>query len=438
VLPISGAHRRVRGHVPRAAATRARAAVYFGLPNVGISLPSFTVLWLVLALVLAAFAEEIFWAAFSRYPKDNGRRRASTGLGFLATLTYVVLPAAGAPLTVPPITNRTVAITKNTALGTVIGVGEILNQRHRPTSFAGKRHAADDGRDRLRAPIYSGGRARALPRDTLCLAESLIGLAGPQILQPSRSWNARCRSCSWASSRRFSSVSWSSRSGSPAVLLSRCCRWRAPRPVRWAAIVGIDFFRAVPPLVLLIFVYSGLPVRRLPALAPSTRGRHRLFFPPTPRAITARSIAPASRASAAGPMGLPRARPAFKSWQTLAYIVLPQAVRNVLPRSRVEHRRGGEAHLDRQSLWRCRSSCIRRHGALSDDQQLRDRTGGRDLSVMLWPVVRAVIAPLERALPRCIITTRRQPETSGSFAQVESLEATSTVRVRNRMRRARP
>jgi len=30
-------------------------------------------------------------------------------------------------LTVPPITNRTVAITKNTALGTVIGVGEILN-----------------------------------------------------------------------------------------------------------------------------------------------------------------------------------------------------------------------------------------------------------------------------------------------------------------------
>src|SRR5947209_18456933 len=31
------------------------------------------------------------------------------------------------------------------------------------------------------------------------------------------------------------------------------------RPLRWAAVVGIDFFRAVPPLVLLIFVYSGLP-----------------------------------------------------------------------------------------------------------------------------------------------------------------------------------
>src|SRR5215471_10256293 len=29
--------------------------IYFGLPNIGINLPSFAVLWLVLALVLAAF-----------------------------------------------------------------------------------------------------------------------------------------------------------------------------------------------------------------------------------------------------------------------------------------------------------------------------------------------------------------------------------------------
>src|SRR5437868_9819204 len=31
------------------------------------------------------------------------------------------------------------------------------------------------------------------------------------------------------------------------------------RTVRWGMVVAIDFFRAVPPLVLLIFVYSGLP-----------------------------------------------------------------------------------------------------------------------------------------------------------------------------------
>jgi polar amino acid transport system permease protein len=69
-------------------------------------------------------------------PKGQWEAARSTGLGFLATLTYVVLPQA-LRLSVPPITNRTVAITKNTALGTTIGVGEILNQATTAQSFSG-------------------------------------------------------------------------------------------------------------------------------------------------------------------------------------------------------------------------------------------------------------------------------------------------------------
>src|SRR5262245_53020193 len=109
--------------------------VYFGLPNIGINLPSFAVLWLVLSLVLAAFAEEIFWAGILSIPKGQWEAARSTGLSFLATLVYVVLPQA-IRLTVPPLTNRTIAITKNTALGTVIGVGEILNQATTAQSFS--------------------------------------------------------------------------------------------------------------------------------------------------------------------------------------------------------------------------------------------------------------------------------------------------------------
>jgi polar amino acid transport system permease protein len=110
--------------------------VYFGLPNIGLNLPSFAVLWLVLSLVLAAFAEEIFWAGILSIPKGQWEAARSTGLGFLATLTYIVLPQA-IRLIVPPLTNRTIAITKNTALGTVIGVGEILNQATTAQSFSG-------------------------------------------------------------------------------------------------------------------------------------------------------------------------------------------------------------------------------------------------------------------------------------------------------------
>jgi polar amino acid transport system permease protein len=110
--------------------------VYFGLPNLGINLPSFLVLWLVLALVLAAFAEEIFWAGILSIPKGQWEAARSTGLSFLRTLAYVILPQA-IRLTVPPLTNRTIAITKNTALGTVIGVAEILNQATTAQSFSG-------------------------------------------------------------------------------------------------------------------------------------------------------------------------------------------------------------------------------------------------------------------------------------------------------------
>ena len=110
--------------------------VYFGLPNVGLSIPSFAVLWLVLSLVLAAFAEEIFWAGILSVPKGQWEAARSTGFGFLGTLSYIVLPQA-VRLAVPPITNRTVAITKNTALGTVIGVPEILSQATTAQSFSG-------------------------------------------------------------------------------------------------------------------------------------------------------------------------------------------------------------------------------------------------------------------------------------------------------------
>jgi polar amino acid transport system permease protein len=109
--------------------------VYFGLPNVGILLPSYAVLWLVLSLVLAAVAEEIFWAGILSVRKGQWEAARSTGLGYAQALFHVVLPQA-VRLTVPPLTNRTIAITKNTALGTVIGVPEILNQATTAESFS--------------------------------------------------------------------------------------------------------------------------------------------------------------------------------------------------------------------------------------------------------------------------------------------------------------
>jgi polar amino acid transport system permease protein len=108
---------------------------YFALPTVGIKMSAWVATWLALALILMSFAEEIFWAGIVAVPKGQWEAARSTGLDFVQTLRDVVLPQA-VRLTIPPLTNRTIAITKNTALGAVIAVGEILYQAQSAYSFS--------------------------------------------------------------------------------------------------------------------------------------------------------------------------------------------------------------------------------------------------------------------------------------------------------------
>ena len=89
--------------------------IYFGLPSVDLSPSGFVSTWLSLAFVLMAFSEEIFWAGITSVAKGQWEAARSTGLSFGQTLMSVVLPQA-LRLTIPPLTNRTIAITKGTAL----------------------------------------------------------------------------------------------------------------------------------------------------------------------------------------------------------------------------------------------------------------------------------------------------------------------------------
>ena len=109
--------------------------LYFALPTVGIKLSGFVATWLALSAVLAAFSEEIFWAGILAVPRGQWEAARSTGLGFMQAMNHVVLPQA-MRLTIPPLTNRTIAITKGTALGAVVAVGEILYQAQTGYSFS--------------------------------------------------------------------------------------------------------------------------------------------------------------------------------------------------------------------------------------------------------------------------------------------------------------
>ena len=97
--------------------------------------------------------------------------------------------------------------------------------------------------------------------------------------------------------------------------------------VRWPLAAWVDFFRALPPLVLLIFLYAGLPFAglRIGAYGCVALG----FFLNTGAyygEILRAGIesVPVGQTEAARSTGLSR-------WQALALVVAPQAVRNVLP-----------------------------------------------------------------------------------------------------------
>lgn len=97
--------------------------------------------------------------------------------------------------------------------------------------------------------------------------------------------------------------------------------------VRWPLTAWVDFFRAFPPLVLLIFLYAGLPFAglELGAFGCVAIG----FFLNTGAyygEILRAGIesVPKGQSEAARSTGLSRL-------QTMVWVVLPQAVRNVLP-----------------------------------------------------------------------------------------------------------
>jgi polar amino acid transport system permease protein len=101
-------------------------------------------------------------------------------------------------------------------------------------------------------------------------------------------------------------------------------RWRI---VRFLMAAQVDFFRAVPPLVLLIFIYSGLPfagIRLSPYVAVCLA-----FFLNT-SAYYGEIYRAGFESVGAGQWEAARST-GLGTLQAMSYVMMPQAVRNVLP-----------------------------------------------------------------------------------------------------------
>jgi len=98
--------------------------IYYGLPNIGISLNAFTAAVLGLGLNYAAYQSEIYRAGLESIPK--GQRDAALSLGMTRWTIYrrILIPQARR-VVLPPVTNDFISLFKDSSLVSIIAIVEL-------------------------------------------------------------------------------------------------------------------------------------------------------------------------------------------------------------------------------------------------------------------------------------------------------------------------
>lgn len=109
--------------------------VYYALPFVGIRLSPFLSAMTALTLVSGAYTAEIFRAGIEAIPKGQFEASAALGLGYRHTMVDVILPQA-VKIVIPPLTNNSINVVKDTALASVVAMPDLLKQATQAQALA--------------------------------------------------------------------------------------------------------------------------------------------------------------------------------------------------------------------------------------------------------------------------------------------------------------
>ena len=101
--------------------------VYYALPFVGVRLSPFMSAALALTVVSGAYTAEIFRAGIEAIPRGQFEASQALGLSFRYMMRDVVLPQA-IRIVIPPLTNNSINVIKDTALASVVAMPDLLKQ----------------------------------------------------------------------------------------------------------------------------------------------------------------------------------------------------------------------------------------------------------------------------------------------------------------------
>jgi len=101
--------------------------LYFGLPQLGISMSPLACGIVALAIYTGAYNVEIFRAGLEAVPAGQHEAAVATGLSRLQEAVYVIIPQA-LRISFPSLGNNLVSLVKNSSLVSVIGLADIMFQ----------------------------------------------------------------------------------------------------------------------------------------------------------------------------------------------------------------------------------------------------------------------------------------------------------------------
>ncbi|BDG36243.1 amino acid ABC transporter permease [Saccharococcus caldoxylosilyticus] len=99
---------------------------YFALPEVGLKLDKFYAAIVALVVFESAMLSEIVRSGLNSIDKGQMEAARSSGLTYVQTLWYIILPQALRRM-VPPIVSQFISLLKDTSLAIVISLPELMN-----------------------------------------------------------------------------------------------------------------------------------------------------------------------------------------------------------------------------------------------------------------------------------------------------------------------
>jgi L-cystine transport system substrate-binding protein/L-cystine transport system permease protein len=111
--------------------------IFYGLPQIGVKIPSYPAAIIALSLNVGGYAGEIIRSSILSVPRGQYEAATTIGMTYAQSMRRIILPQA-TRIAVPPLSNTLLSLVKDTSLASVVLVPELLRRATDAASSSGQ------------------------------------------------------------------------------------------------------------------------------------------------------------------------------------------------------------------------------------------------------------------------------------------------------------